>query len=423
MTTIPPRDRNALPREAWTAAVPPAWPDARRPALSGDVLWVSAHRQGWVHAEGDVVVLLAFDARTGKPVGEARWTSNGKAVRTSAPTPAPDGGAIVTAYAEDGRLAVLKVDRYGRPTERADVGETCPLSGRPHKGGGEARGVYLGRPRDLGDGTLVGWAFGDGKGCLERYRSLSEPPVWAVAAIPHGVADPVVVVKQASEEDVRLAGLDRATGEARWLLPGLDLEVLGAHGGLIAVVDRAPRAEEIDRRMRDDPEMVDGNPLISAPVRIVGLDAATGTERWAVPVEGDVGSACVGEFGVIVSAAREDSSGSILHLGLDGSRLAGVSVPPPPEEEPDEPPPYPGVPRLIGVVRGAVLWQGPGGVGASDLLRPEVPAWTVDDPDVSTEPVVASVGEPLWATPPSAVATEGMVVVRAGSRLFAYETP
>ncbi len=424
MTKNPPQDRGTEAQEAWSVALPPAWPEARAPALSDGVIWVSAHRLTWANAEGDVVVLLAFDAKTGKPLAEARWTAEGKGVRTSAPCAAEAGGAIVTAYGEGGRLTVLRVDRYGRVTERQDVPEACPLSGRPHKSAIELRRVGLARPRLLASGgTVVAWVFGDGKGCVERYRSLSDPPLWAALATPQAAAGDVLVVKEAGEEDLLLAARDGETGERRWAKPGLDLEVLGALGDLVVVVDRAPRGEEIDRRLEDDPEMTDGNPLVAAPVRVVGLDLATGEERWAAEVLGDVGSALVTEQGIVVAAAREDASGTLLSLGLDGKLLSEASIPPPPEEEPDEPPPYAGVPRLLGIRRGAVVWQGPRGIGASPVDRLASPSWAMDEPALGADGLVADAGEPLWVHAPHAVVTDDLLILRADDRLVSLDAP
>jgi hypothetical protein len=152
----------------------------------------------------------------------------------------------------------------------------------------------------------------------------------------------------------------------------------------------------------------------------VGLDAATGAERWALGVPGDVGSAWVGEEGVLLASAREDGSGGLWHVRPEGRLTGGFEVVAPSEGDPDDPPLHRGVPRVVGVERGMALWQGPDGIAAAPLSRLDAPAWSLDDPPLRVPALVASTAAPLWPAPAETVVRDGVLVARAEDRLLGY---
>jgi hypothetical protein len=408
-------------KPSWSVPLPPAWPGARTPVLAHGVAVVSAHRQVPPDADGDVVVALGFDAATGAARFQLRGASGGKPVR-SGPVGALEGGTFaVGMVVENGSVSFHRFDGGGRARGRGVVVPTCAVTGQEHVVPGELARSALGRPRAVpGGGALVSWVV-ESTGCLERWDVFGERPRWAAPEMPHLATPSLVLTAAVREEDLFLVARDLETGEVRWERAGSDLIPLAAAGGLIFALDPALRADEIEARLEDDPEMTDGHPLIEAPVRLVGLDAASGAERWSLDVEGDVGSAVLDGADLVLSAAREDGSGTLRRVGGDGSERSRLAIDAPPTEEFADPPPWLGVPRILGVHRGAAIWQGPDGLGALRLdggaPREE---WRLDDRDVRADALLARTDAPLWAGPPDGAVDGGVLVLRTGDRLRGF---
>jgi hypothetical protein len=367
-----------------------------------------------------VVVALGFDAATGVARFQVRGTSGGKAVRTGPVGALADGALAVGVVVEDGPVSFLRFDARGERRGSGTVAPVCAVTGHAHVETGPLARAFPGRPRAVpGAGALVSWVVGE-LGCLERWTTFGDPPRWAAPESPLLETAALALTAAVRGDAVFLVARDLETGEVRWEVEGSERVPLAAAGDLVYALDPAPRLDEIEARLEDDPEMADGHPLIDAPVRLVGLDAASGAERWSIDVAGDVGSAVLDGEDVLVAAAREDGSGALLRVGRDGRERARLDVEAPPEPH-AEAPPWLGVPRILGVHRGAAVWQGPDGLGALRLDAAGVREdWRIDDPEARAAARVARTDVPLFAAPAEGTVGGGMLVVRAGDRLLGY---
>jgi hypothetical protein len=301
------------------------------------------------------------------------------------------------------------------------VPPTCAVTGRPHVEPGDLARSALGRPRAApGGGALVSWVVGE-TGCLEHWPVFGGAPRWAAPEAAHLETPTLVFTAAVREEEFLLVARDLESGAVVWERAGSDLVPLAATRDRLYALDSSHRADEIEARLEDDPEMTDGHPLIDAPVRLVGLDTASGNEAWSVDVEGDVGSAVLCGDDLLLASAREDGSGALRRLGPDGGERARLAIDAPPTEEFADPPPWLGVPRIVGVHRGVAIWRGPDGIGGVRLdggtVREE---WRLDDPEARSDALVARTDAPLSGAAPEAAVDGGVLVLRAGDRLVAY---
>jgi hypothetical protein len=375
-------------------------------------------------AEGDVVVAIGLDATTGAPRFQVRGAGGGRPVRSGPVGVLADGTFAVGMAVEEGPVSFHRFDATGRPRGRAVVAPDCPVLGTPHWAPGELARAALGRPLGVpGGGALVSWVV-DGVGCLERWDAFGARPLWAAAEAPLLATASLALTAAARGDDLLLVARDLASGAVAWELEGADWTPLAAAGDLVYALDGGPRADEVEARLADDPEMADGHPQIAAPVRLAGLDAATGAERWAIEVEGDVGSVVLDGRDLLLAAAREDGSGTLRRVDPSGRETSRLAIDAPPAEAFADPPPWLGVPRLVGVRGGAALWHGPDGIGALRLegATPSE-AWRLDEPSLRAPPLVARTDAPLLAGPPDAAADGGVLVLRLGERLVAYALP
>lgn len=392
------------------------------------------------------IVLAGFDART----GEERFRlavphATHAPEQVSLPAPAPDGRIAQLVRRRD-RIALLVVE----PGPGGAVTEVEPALAAL----AQPDAARLDAPIATGgDGYLASWGLSESGAWSGRARSwrvellrgAGEPPLWWVDdERVLGVHGEVVVLRSVGGPLRRLVGRRLATGALVWERAfGAGTRVEMAGGRLLAL-DRGGRLRERLRRgeafRRRRVERVAADPIGSRGVDwdaerrsfhrglprlpampVLGLDPATGEDRFRVELPGDpAGPVVGGPHLACVVYVDEEGVGAIARIrGEDGTDLGrrGFHVD---EEFHDRSPASPAFPRLIAADHTHLLWQDGAALVCEVLADPGREVWRLP------------LGEPLPAPPepepiepelPPVAVAHGRIAVRdaTGLHLFAAD--
>lgn len=282
--------RRGTGAEAWTATLS----DAVQPNIC----------RGCVRRFGEVAVTLSIDgvlAGTDVSTGALRWSHRLEAT----PRQIVDVGGNPAVLDSEGGTTDLRVFS----ATDGDLLERLPLSCPDTTFGGRETVQIYDHLFALGDGTVLYIADGTFSGCAQRWAAGSGgAPMWEV---PYAYADP----SGAAPESVVIAGgqvliadrnvvdvLDLATGAPRRLAerPDAELSPIGLAEGVAVLAERTTRG--------------------TSRWSIVGLDVATGDERWRFDPEvpdrieatrafavGDAWTAAMTSAGLAVVQYREEA--------------------------------------------------------------------------------------------------------------------
>jgi outer membrane protein assembly factor BamB len=202
--------------------------------------------------------------------------------------------------------------------------------------GADGRFVYVLSKRAE---TVLAVGHGGKPGWFADVAPVDEPDPGVVEFAPVPVGGTVVVPVSGTEDDVpdRLVGLDRVDGTGRFVheLPAsLSAAPAGAEGGvLVPLLDGTLRRVDIDGGERwtrrvgaamGPPTVENGVAYLgSARERLHAIDAGTGTERWAAPLENTVFSRPLVGEAVYVGGADF----YVTAVGRDGERRWRAELP------------------------------------------------------------------------------------------------